>query len=632
MDEKFWRMLDPAHHRVLKIPDSAIVHAAPRVVEIDIDTFQLFRSSVAMNVTNLVKFLSKVCKTNICSDAMGSLKVNGTNLWFSRIVVKVPFTHDINDWATKVFGPRSLDDVIVRDGGVGVGTVYLGQDFLWLWSPNKMRHTAEVRTTNRNKCQCASCTVRFNQAFDNFPPCMTDETMDADALPSLIAGAEELAPFETKPHELVYLLLATDVYGQFSHDAKRCPVTFDSGMHPNWIRTTAVATDAFQAANLERVQKVSRMLNVSLFAAGDTILEYHAARRGLSLSNELTHRCHKLLTKSAEAVGVDPSVWSSGDLDDEEQGVMHRIANTPHYATHLLEQYFDKQRARPRTVPSALLRDAEGQRNPHISTAPVFVTNAGPVVPPVAEKCRDWLAPKPSDQPSTQTLTQPPIQPARRRQRLVHSTRCPTIADGGLWLPPELWELVFGTVADHALTNPCSKSFRAETLAIAKVSKLARATLYGRAAVMLTPAIDAVVAFKSMETTTANPTQCVYDFLGCCDALRLSTVSMMNLCSATTVSWLKNPENDAASEWFRLVHMARNNRVEASHNNAQITARRGSLGRAEIMKITTAHRNALPTVSLARNTRVFRVQLDADPVHAPKTHALLHNLEHQLLV
>ena len=27
----------------------------------------------------------------------------------------------------------------------------------------------------------------------------------------------------------MYLLLTTDVYGQFSHDAKRCPITFDAG-------------------------------------------------------------------------------------------------------------------------------------------------------------------------------------------------------------------------------------------------------------------------------------------------------------------------------------------------------------------------------------------------------------------
>lgn len=631
MDDKTWRMLDPVHHRVLKIPDSALVHAAPRVVEIDIATFQLFRSSVAMNVTNLVKFLSKVCKTNICSDAMGSLNVNGANLWFSRIVVKLPPDHAINDWAKLVFGARALDEVTLPEAN-NSRAIYLGQDFLWLWSPNKMRHTAEVRTTNRNKCQCASCAVRFNQAFDNFPPCMIDETMDAGALPSLIPGAEELASSETKPHELVYLLLATDVYGQFSHDAKRCPVTFDSGTHPNWIRTAAMATDAAQAANLERVQKVSHMLNVSLLDAGNTILEYHAARRGLPLSNELTHRCCKLLTKSADAMGVDPGVWASDDLDSEERGIMHRVANTPYFATQYLERYVDKQPSRPRAVPSALLRDAEGQRNPHISSTPASIVETGSDVPAVAKGYRDWLAPTPSAQPSDQPSVQPPVQPARRRRRLAHSTRCPTAGDGGLWLPPELWEVIFGTVADDALTNPCDKSFHTDALQLAEISKLARNTLYNRAAVMLTPAINAVAAFGDIETATTNPTQNVYDFLGCCDSLRLSLVSMMNLCIPTTVQWLKNPENSAASAWFRELHKARSRRVEALQSNARVAARRGNLGRPEIMEITTNHRNSLLTVSLARKPRVFHVQLDADPAHVPKTHALLHNLEHELLV
>ena len=287
MDDKYWRVLDPANRRILKVPDSAIVHAAPRTVEIDIATFQLFRSSVAMNITNLVKFLSKVCKTNICSDAMGSLNVNGTNIWFSRIVIKLPTGHAIDEWARSVFGSLPFRDITV-DGANG-STIYLGEDFLWLWSPNKMRHTSKVRATNRDKCQCASCAVRFNQQFDNFPPRIIDDVVDADVVPSLIPNAERLPASETKPHELMYLMLTTDVYGQFTHDAKRCPVTFDSGKHPNWLKDADVSTDGVQAAHLDRAQKVSNMLNVSLHDAGEMILKYNAARFGSPMNNEALH-------------------------------------------------------------------------------------------------------------------------------------------------------------------------------------------------------------------------------------------------------------------------------------------------------------------------------------------------------
>ena len=644
MDDKYWRLLDPANRRILKVPDSAIVHAAPRTVEIDISTFQLFRSSVAMNITNLVKFLSKVCKTNICSDAMGSLNVNGTNIWFSRIVIKVPVGHAIHEWAKTVFGSVPFNDLTVVNANGS--TVYLGEDFLWLWSPNKMRHTSEVRATNRDKCQCASCAVRFNQQFDNFPPRIIDEVVDADVVPSLIPNAEQLPASETKPHELLYLMLTTDVYGQFTHDAKRCPVTFDSGKHPNWLKDADVSTDEVQAAHLDRAQKVSNMLNVSLHDAGEMILKYNAARFGLPINNEALHRCRKRLTESAERAGVDPSAWLPGALDDEEQRVMSRIANTAYFATHFLEHFsqsgskggvgpvggrthaidVDLQRSRPRAVPSALLRDAEGQRNPHIATAPIWISDTG------FDDSSGKAKHQPPTQLATQSATQPTTQPARSRQRLAHGARRPTDGDGGLWLPPELWELIFGVVADGALTNPTWKAFHVESIAIAQVNKLARATLYRRAAVMIKPAMNAVETFCDLEAAKTEPVDCLYDFLGCCDALRLSTVSMMKMCSTHAMNRLKSNPEDAGRESFRLLHSARKRRAEAMRNYTEVNSRRGNVGRPEGLEITTEHRNALPTVTMARKSRTFRVKLDVNATDAPKSHALLHNLQCELLV
>jgi hypothetical protein len=641
MEEKYWRVLDPANRRVLKVPDSAIVHAAPRTVEIDVATFQLFRSSVTMNVTNLVKFLSKVCKTNICSDAMGSLNVRGANVWFSRIVIKVPTSHEICQWAKWVFGARHFRELIDHDANTS--TVLLGAEFLWLWSPNKMRHTAEVRSTNRTRCQCSSCTVRFNQAFDNFPPCIVDDVVDADEVPSLIADTEELSAAETTPAELLYLMLTTDTYGQLTHDAKRCPITFDGGTHPNWLKKAELTRDETQAGHLERAQKVSHMLNVSVFDAGELVLKYNAARSGLPMSNEATHRCRKRLTQAAERIGMDVSVWTPGALVDEEQRVMHRVANTACFATHVLEQFSQRgsedgvgplggrnnaidvelQRSRPRAVSSALLRDAEGQRSPHFANSPICIAEAGPEPPALPY----------FDRFSARLLAQPSMQPARRRQRLAHRSNRPASADDGLWLPSELWEVIFGLAADDALTNPVANQFHSETLKLASVNKLARNALYECAEAKLKPAIDAVASFVGYDDGSgpASPSvHRVYDFLGCCDELRLSTVSMMQLCMPSTVLWFQDQKHESARQSFRLVHLERKKRAAALQDYAQVSARRGNLGRAEVMQLTTDHRNSLPTVSLARKPRVSRIRLDADPAHAPKTHALLHALEHQL--
>lgn len=571
MNEPVWRVFDHAHRRVLKVPDSAIVHAAPRTVIVDIATFQLFRSSVAMNMTNFVKFLSKVCKQNIAADTIGVLNIKGVNVWYSRITIKLPNDHDISEWADRVFGDGAFGDATVEheDGSI---VHYLGQSFLWLWSPNKMRQTSEVRSANRNNCQCANCAVTFNQGFDLFPTSIGDETMDADALPAHIPGAEELPWDELAPKNLVYLLLTTDVYGQSLHDPKRCPVAYDSGAHPNWLERADFDTDEVQAAHVERAQRVAFMLDVSLKTACTHILKRYAARRGLPLSTKVVDGCHRRLRIAAELADEDFHTWTADDLKKEKQKII--------------------------------------QRNSHIFN-PLARISAAESGEEAAMANREWIA------QGFCHLLVPPEQVRQRR------------ADHAPWLPPELWEVVFGMAADDALASPDPAVFRSKTVSIAQLNKLARATLYERAMAMLKPVVDATEAFVGTEASAADLMQHFYTFLSCCDALKLSVGCAMRVWNAHSAEYEEDME---PAGWFRLLDLQRHHQLYIKNEFKEMSnCRKRRRNADDCERIRNYRSNSLPNVPLARKPRALRVALNVDAARAPKSHALLRDLERTLL-